>query len=46
MHHIYLRPFFLNKCKAYLIEYGFEWGAIHVNTAAFHENMKVEKEEE
>lgn len=24
-HRIYLRPFYLNECKAYLIEHGFEW---------------------
>lgn len=24
-HRIYLRPFYLNECKAYLIEKGFEW---------------------
>lgn len=24
-HRIYLRPFFLNECKAYLIEHGFDW---------------------
>ena len=24
-HRIYLRPFFLNECKAYLYEHGFEW---------------------
>ena len=24
-HRIYLRPFFLSECKAYLIEHGFDW---------------------
>ena len=24
-HHIYLRPFYLKECKAYLEEHGFEW---------------------
>ena len=24
-HRIYLRPFYLNECKAYLIEHGFDW---------------------
>lgn len=24
-HRIYLRPFYLSECKAYLIEHGFEW---------------------
>ena len=24
-HRIYLRPFYLNECKAYLVEHGFDW---------------------
>ena len=24
-HRIYLRPFYLSECKAYLVEHGFEW---------------------